>query len=183
MKTNEVTLNNLQSLLDYEASRFTATEIHLKNVLHDWIKRAEDMKLKSVLEKYDSMIQEHTQKLEDFFKDEKIMALSLTNRVLNAYIDDINEKLEMCADPALKDACLLAGIQEINHFKLSAYGTAAAFSKTLNMEKYATIFHELEVNEKQIDDRLSQLAEHEINFRAKAPHLLTKEHANNFNLP
>jgi hypothetical protein len=34
--------------------------------------------------------------------------------------------------------------------------------------------HEAEVNEKQIDDRLSQLAEHEINIKAKAPIALTE---------
>ena len=42
------------------------------------------------------------------------------------------------------------------------------------MEKFAGVFHEAEVNEKQIDDRLSQLAEHEINFKAKAPIVLTQ---------
>lgn len=35
------------------------------------------------------------------------------------------------------------------------------------MEKQAAIFHEAEVSEKQIDDRLSQLAEFEININAK----------------
>jgi hypothetical protein len=43
----------------------------------------------------------------------------------------------------------------------------------LNLEKFASVFHEAEINEKQIDDRLSQLAEHEINARAKAPILLS----------
>ena len=58
---------------------------------------------------------------------------------------------------------------KFNHFKISTYGTAAAFANALNMEKQASVFHEAEVNEKQIDDRLSQLAEHEINIKAKAP--------------
>jgi len=42
----------------------------------------------------------------------------------------------------------------------------------LGMEKYAAVFHESEINEKQIDDRLTQLAEHEINIKAKAPIIL-----------
>jgi len=42
-------------------------------------------------------------------------------------------------------------------------------AKALNMEKPSLIFHEAEVNEKQIDDRLSQLAEFEINFNARSP--------------
>jgi hypothetical protein len=37
------------------------------------------------------------------------------------------------------------------------------------MENFARLFHEAEVNEKQIDDRLTQLAEHEINIKARTP--------------
>ena len=79
-----------------------------------------------------------------------------------------------CTDAEVKDACLLACIQAINHFKISMYGTAAAFANALDMEKQAAIFHEAEVNEKQIDDRLSQLAEHEINIRAKITYCITR---------
>ena len=114
-----------------------------------------------------------------------ILAVSMNNKVLNALAEDTDEKLELCTDPDLKDACLLSSIQGINHFKISAYGTAAAFSNTLGLPKYGGIFHEIEVNEKQIDDRLSQLAEHEINMKAKAPHLLPKDqqYSKGFDLP
>ena len=111
--------------------------------------------------------------MEGFFEEEKIISLSLTNRVMRAFIEEAEEKLANCADAEVKDACLLACIQAINHFKISTYGTAAAFANALGMEKQAAVFHEAEVNEKQIDDRLSQLAEYEINTKAKAPILLT----------
>ena len=35
--------------------------------------------------------------------------------------------------------------------------------------KAASVFHEMEINEKHIDDRLSQLAEFEINRKARTP--------------
>lgn len=99
-------------------------------------------------------------------------SLSLTNRVLRVFIEEAEEKLSNCTDAAIKDACLLACIQAINHFKISTNGTAAAFANALDMEKHAAVFHEAEVNEQHIDDRFSQLAEHEINIKAKAPVLL-----------
>jgi ferritin-like metal-binding protein YciE len=64
---------------------------------------------------------------------------------------------------------LLASVQAINHYKISVYGTAAAFAGALELEKHALFFREAAVNEKQIDDRLSQLAQHEINVNAKMP--------------
>jgi ferritin-like metal-binding protein YciE len=165
-------ITTLHNLLDYDARKFTSAEIQLKNSLSAWISKAGSLKLKTVLQKYLDYVEQHVQKMEIFFEEENISSLSLTNRVMNAFIEETEERLSNCADAEVKDACLLACIQGINHYKISAYGTAAAFAKALGMEKAAAVFHEAEVNEKQIDDRLSQLAEFEINTKAKAPVLL-----------
>jgi ferritin-like metal-binding protein YciE len=113
-------------------------------------------------------------KLEDFLTNEHISSLSLSNRVVNSFIEEAEDKMNRCADAEVRDACLLACVQALNHYKISMYGTAAAFSNTLGNDKAAAVFHEAEVNEKQIDDRLSQLAEHEINIKAKAPIVLLR---------
>jgi len=167
MEDNIPTLKSLHDLLDYDASKFTSAEIQLLKTIPGWINRASSLKLKAVLQKYRDMIQQHIQKMEEFFEEEKFSSLSLNNRMIQTFIEEAEEKLSICGEPDVKDACLLASIQAINHYKISAFGTAAAFAHTLGMEKHAAIFHEAEVNEKQIDDRLSQLAEHEINIRAK----------------
>ena len=172
MAENNKTITTLHHLLDYDARKFTSAEIQLKNSLPEWINKAGSLQLKTVLQKYLDFVQEHVQKMNSFFDEEKINSLSLTNRVMKAFIEEAEEKLANCTDAAIKDACLLACIQAINHFKISTYGTAAAFANALGMEKQAAVFHEAEINEKQIDDRLSQLAEHEINIKAKTPILL-----------
>ena len=172
MANNNPTITTLHNLLDYDARKFTSAEIQLKKSLPEWINKASSLQLKTVLQKYLGFVQEHVQKIEGFFEEEKISSLSLTNRVMRVFIEEVEEKLANCTDAAIKDACLLAGIQAINHFKISTYGTAAAFANALGMEKQAAIFHEAEVNEKQIDDRLSQLAEYEINTKAKTPIVL-----------
>lgn len=173
MTENNLTITNLHDLLDYNARKFTNAEIQLKNSLTEWIAKAGALKLKDVLRKYLDFVQQHVQKLEGFFEAEQLSSLSSTNRIMKSFIEETDEKLNHCTDPEVRDACLLASVQDINHFKISLYGTAAAFARELNMEKFAGIFHEAEINEKQIDDRLSQLAEHEINTRAKAPILLS----------
>ena len=126
------------------------------------------------MQKYLEFVQKHLDELSAFCEAEKMNSLSIANKIMLAFVEETNEKLNNCADPQVADACLLSCIQGINHFKISIYGTAAAFAKQLDMEKFAGVFHEAEVNEKQIDDRLSQLAEHEINFKAKAPIVLTQ---------
>jgi len=173
MEENNQTISTLHNLLDYDVRKFTNAEVQLKNGLPEWINDAGSLKLKTILQKYLLFVQEHIQKLENFFEEEKITLLSLSNRVMRAFIEDTNEKLACCSDIEIKDACLLASIQAINHYKISTYGTAAAFAKALGMEKQAAVFHGAEVNEKQIDDRLTQLAEFEINSKARTPIVLT----------
>jgi ferritin-like metal-binding protein YciE len=169
MTNNTETITTLHNLLDYDARNFMSAEVQLKNLLPEWISMAGSLKLKNVLQKYHDMVEEHIQKLEQFVSEEKIGLVGLKNRIMNAYIEEAKEKLSSCADAAIKDACLLASIQGINHFKISTYGTATAFANALGMEKASIAFHEAEINEKKIDDRLSQLAEHEVNIDAKAP--------------
>lgn len=175
MTENNQDISTLQDLLDYNARKFTSGEIQLKKSLSEWINKAASLQLKAILKKYYDFVQLHVQKMENFFAEEKILSLSLHNRIMQAFIEEVNEALTKCADAEIKDACLVAGLQAINHLKISEYGTAATFANTLEMEKQAAIFHEAEINEKQIDDRLSQLATHEINPKAKAPILISGE--------
>lgn len=163
----------LHDLLDFDASKFSVLEVQLKNQLTTWIQVAQSLKLKAILQKYAEITNMHIEKLEVFFKEEKIISLSSKHQIIQAFIKESDEKISLCADNEVRDACLLSCIQEINHYKISCYGTAAAFANALNMNKYAEIFHDAEVNEKQIDDRLTQLAEFEINIRAKSPGILT----------
>jgi ferritin-like metal-binding protein YciE len=167
-------ITNLRNLLDYNVSNFNSAEIQLKTILPDWINRASSLKLKGVLQKYLGFVEQHLIKMETFIESEQINSLNMTNAVMQSLIEETNEKLNHCTDPEVRDACLLACVQIINHYKISVYGTASAFANMLKMENFASAFHEAEVNEKQIDDRLSQLAEHEINIHAVAPLVLQK---------
>jgi ferritin-like metal-binding protein YciE len=172
MKEQPHPIATLHQLLEADACKFTKAEILLQHILPEWIQKANSLQLKIILQRYQEFVQQHTQKLENYFREADISTCSTQNNIMYAYIEEAQEKLLCCSDPLVRDAGLLAAVQAINHYKISTYGTAAAFAKALGMEKQAAIFYELEINEKQIDDRLSQLAEFEINAKARAIHVL-----------
>lgn len=172
---DKITISTLHQLLDYEASRFENAEIRLKKVMQEWVTLANSMQLKLVLQKYLDFIAQHITKMQGFYSSEEFTAVSLNNPVIVALIADAEEKISFCTDLEVKDACLLAVIQSINHYKICAYGTAAAYASTLGMNDEATLFREVEINEKHIDDRLSQLAAFEINEKAKSPIKIEQE--------
>jgi ferritin-like metal-binding protein YciE len=172
MKDSNGSIVTLHNLLDYDAHKFTSAEIQLKNALISWINTASSFKLKTMLQKYLDFVELHIQKIEKIIIEEDIKTMSVHNIIMKAFIEDTEEKINTCKDSEVKDACLLAAVQTINHYKISMYGTAAAFAKELDMDKIAALFHTSEVVEKQIDEKLSHLAEHEINKRAKTAILL-----------
>lgn len=172
MKDQKNSITTLKDLLNYKSCKFHNGEVQLMNVLPSWINESSSLKFKIVLRKYLDFIEQHELKLKWFILGERLFDTEIDNRVIKAFIEEAEEMKTNCSDPEVKDACLLACIQEINHYKISSFGTAAAYSKALQMENQAEIFREIEVNEKQIDDRLSQLAEFEINVKAVAPAVL-----------
>ena len=173
MKTSE-TLPTLLSLLDYDAGKFASAEAQLQINLPQWIVGAGSSPLKRVLQKYLTLTDEHIKKLDVFCAEENFTSISPVNLIMRAFINETDEKLAQCADADVKDACLLACMQNINHYKIATYGSAAAFAHDLAMNEAVTIFRDLEIDEKQIDHRLSQLAEHEANTNARTSVWLPK---------
>lgn len=166
-------LSCLRHLLDEDMARLLAAETALRHRLTDWLRDNHYLSLNLILQNYLDMTEEHAEKLADFLELEKAPPALPSSPVMEAFLEEVDRKLDLCSCQELKEACLLGGIQAINHYKISAYGTAAAFAQAVESKHAAAVFHQAESDEKDIDQRLSHLARHEINLKAKAPILLT----------
>jgi ferritin-like metal-binding protein YciE len=160
-------LNSLHQLLEDDSRKFTSGEILLLQHLPIWISKANSLQLKTILQKYLDLVKAHVNKLDNFFEEAEINYLSSQNKIMQAFIEDAEVRVNNCTEQNIRDAAILAIVQNINHYKISTYGTAAAFANTLNMNRTAAIFYECEINEKEIDKRLSELAKADINNHAK----------------
>lgn len=166
------TITCLRQLLDEDTSRMISAEMQLKNSIAGWVSKENPAQLRALLHDYLDIVEQHIRQLEFFCEEEKIGTFHLSNRIMKAYIAEADEKLSGCSCPEVRDACLLAIIQGINHFKISVYGTAAAFAGAVRLQKAGLLFHQAELDEKEMDERLSYLAEHELNRKAAAPEVL-----------
>jgi len=66
------------------------------------------------------------------------------------------------------DAMLIAGAQRVEHYEITAYGTAIAWAEALELTDVAEILGESLAEEKAADEKLSALAESGINEAATA---------------
>lgn len=160
---------SLRDLLALETSRVMEGEKHLIEVLPGWIQQVTSAKLRHILNQYLEFIRHHEQEMINYFIHQAATPSAGRNRVMRALIDEANEKLGACADHEIYDACLLASVQEINHYKISVYGTVTAFFNALGESKSAAIFHKAEKDEKRIDEQLSFQADLDINELARTP--------------
>ena len=166
-------LTTLHHLVDHDVRRLASAEAQLESILPDWIMKAGTVKLKNELRVYLDIVEQHVLLLHAFLNEENIQNSSRTNMVMQAHIIQTREQLCNCMDAEVADASLLASVQGINHYKIGMYGSTAAFARSLGKVKAANLFHNALVDEKNVDLRLSKLAEEEVNLRATAPAILT----------
>ncbi|MNK66005.1 hypothetical protein D3C87_853180 [compost metagenome] len=168
METNSP-ISCLRKLFDENIKKFLSAEAELKGAIGTWISNEQLTALRMLLLDYKDLIGGHIERLNTLLLKEKITLTPVSNKVMLALISDTNEELSQCQYQEVKDACLLTALQNIIHWKIAFYGTVASFAKSLGMDGFASLFHQVVKDEKHFDERLTHLAKHEINFLAIQP--------------
>lgn len=71
-------------------------------------------------------------------------------------------------DVAATDAMLIAAAQRIEHYEITAYGTAIAWAEAMGHDEAVSLLQETLKEEKAVDERLTLLARGGINQQAAA---------------
>jgi ferritin-like metal-binding protein YciE len=83
-------------------------------------------------------------------------------------IEEGNSMLEEDFEGAVMDACIIASGQRAEHYEIAAYGTCIAWAEALELTEVAELLNETLEEEKAADQKLSALAESDINEAATA---------------
>ncbi len=59
----------------------------------------------------------------------------------------------------LMDAALIGAAQRVEHYEIAGYGTVRAFAELLGESEHVSLIEQTLQEEKQTDDKLTQLAE------------------------
>lgn len=105
-------------------------------------------------------------RLEDAFNSIGERAQAKECPAMKGLIEEGQEVLNADGDPMVLDAALIAAAQRIEHYEMAAYGTARTFARFLQHDRAAQLLQDTLEEEKQADQRLSQLAEGFINAAA-----------------
>ena len=159
-------LNSLEDLLHHELKDLYSAETQLVKALPKMAKAATHEDLKAGFEEHLEQTKEHVSRLEEIGK---ILDMSLGGHVCKAMKGLVEEGAELIgedAESSVRDAGLIGAAQRVEHYEIAGYGTAKCLAETLGHDDVAEILDETLQEEKETDQRLTELAESAINVEA-----------------
>ncbi len=161
------TIETLTDLLTTNLQCIYDNEIRLRKIVSQLNDKTETTDLGRILTKYMKRINEKINRLEQIFVILREDPRGWENKVIEEITDNANKIFKHIPHHDVRDAAIIAEIQQISHLLISDYGTACAFARSLALEDVAKLLHETLEDEKSSDKEFSVIAKEKINSRAK----------------
>ena len=158
---------NLRELLVEELKDLYSAETQLTKALPKVAKNASDPQLKKAIESHLKETEGHVERLEQMFEQLGGSPKGKTCEGMKGLISEADERIKEGGEPAVLDAGLIADAQRVEHYEISAYGSARTFANLLGEKQIVTLLEATLKEEKAADQKLTSIAE-SINVEAKA---------------
>jgi ferritin-like metal-binding protein YciE len=128
---------------------------------------AQSPELKAGFEKHRDETEGHVERLQQVFELLGKRPQGKTCPAIDGILEEGEEILEEFKGQPALDAGLAAAAQAVEHYEISRYGTLKAWAEKLQLEDAVELLDETLQEEKATDQKLSELAESEINVEAE----------------
>ena len=159
-------LESLRDLLIEQVQDLYDAEHRIVQALPKMAEAATSTGLKSAFSKHLKETQGHIARLEQVFGILGEEPKRKTCLATKGLIAEGDESIREDAEPAVRDAALIASAQRVEHYEIAGYGTVRAYARILKQHDIVGLFEQTLSEEKMTDDALSELAEREINLDA-----------------
>jgi ferritin-like metal-binding protein YciE len=166
--TSSAALNSFDDLFVEQLQDLYDAEQRITKALPKMAAAAHDSSLKSAFEEHLRQTENQVKRLEQVFQIIGKSAQSKTCEGVKGIIEEGEEIVSGEGDPDVKDAGLIAAAQRVEHYEISAYGTARTFAQRLGKSEAARLLEETLAEEKETDKKLNILAERAVNPKAAA---------------
>lgn len=161
----------MQSLEDlfHEALRdVLSAEKQLLKALPKMAKAATSEELKAGFEQHLEETQAQVDRLEKVFELIEKSPRAKTCKAMEGLVEEASEIMAEDAEPAVLDAALIAAAQKVEHYEIASYGTLVTWAEQLGLDQAAELLSETLAEEKATDEKLSELAQVEVNQEAES---------------
>ena len=85
---------------------------------------------------------------------------------MEGLLEEGAEMAEQTGSELVRDAGIISAAQRVEHYEIAAYGCAITHARVLGLEDVAELLEQTLAEEKLADERLSTIAEQEVNGSA-----------------
>jgi ferritin-like metal-binding protein YciE len=151
--------SELKEIFVDELKDIYSAESQLLKALPKMAKAAESNELRTGFEKHLEQTKEHVARLEQIFEGlgEKPTGKKCVG--MEGLIKEGGEAIEEDYEGEAKDSLLIGAAQRVEHYEIAAYGTVKAMAEKLGERQAVTILSKTLQEEKETDEKLTQLAE------------------------
>ena len=130
-------------------------------------KKASSKKLETAFTRHEKETQKQVQRLEQVFEILGKRPAGKKCPAIDGIIEEGEEVMKEAKDDTIRDAAMLAAAQSVEHYEISRYGTLVAWAEKMGMPDAVKLLQATLDEEKLTDEKLSALAESEINVEAE----------------
>ena len=165
--TSSPRLDSMECLLVDQLEDLYDAEQRLTKALPKVAAAASDPQLKKLIQEHLRETEGQVTRLERAFKLLGKEAKSKTCEAMKGLVAEGDEMIGASGDPAVKDAALIATAQRVEHYEIAGYGCARTFAQRLGKTEVARLLEETLDEEKGADQKLTRLAESDVNVKGK----------------
>jgi ferritin-like metal-binding protein YciE len=158
----------LLALLVVDLLDLFVAENQIIEAMPQMIEAASSSELKRSLEEHLKITKKQTERLEQVFKRMGVKAEEKTCEGMKGLLKEGQKVIKQKAEPAVQDAALIAAVQKVEHYEIAGYGTARTYARMLGDLETAQLLEQTLDEEGQADQRLTKLAEYQVNLKAVA---------------
>ncbi len=161
-----MSLDTLQDLLVDNIKDLYNAERQLLTALPKMAKKASSPALREALEAHHAETEQQVERLVEVFGLLDQPKRGKTCKGMQGLIEEGKEVLEEDGDDAVLDAGIIVAAQKVEHYEITRYGTLIAWARELGRPDCALVLEETLEEEKAADEKLTAIAEGEVNEQA-----------------
>jgi ferritin-like metal-binding protein YciE len=166
VKEEKMKLHSLHDLYVEELKDLFSAENQLLKALPKMARAATAPELQNAFQEHLEQTKEHAHRLERIFQKMNISGKGKKCKAMEGLLEEGKEMMEEKAEPAVKDAALIAAAQRVEHYEMAGYGCARTFAKILGEHEAAELLQQTLDEESAADKKLTEVAESTVNAEA-----------------
>jgi ferritin-like metal-binding protein YciE len=161
-----MSLDTMQDLLIHQLRDIYSAEQMLTKALPKMVEKASTEELATAIRDHLGQTEVQIARLNQVFELLGERPGGVKCKAMEGLIEEADELLGEDGSEAVIDAGMIAAAQRVEHYEISAYGSAKAFAALLGLSEIVRLLNQSQEEETAADKKLSLIATTDINARA-----------------